>query len=256
MKNSRQIVLLIGIALCAVAYYVGETGRVFGAFINRFAQCTDAPGNSFPCYGIYDISLMVAAAILGAIFLGMLLWNLYKDGLLQSTQRKLFALSAVALLVLVGGLVIAGYRSTPSVVSPSTMLPTDLDWIAYKDDTHNFSFDYPEDGLVETWQDTRFLRVQNYDPQDTSFSMTGKYWVEFFIFTTNNTPSTCPQSIENYDTINVDGVTIYKGESSGPSGILPAVCIDRGNHDLYAQGQDGTGENILERIFDSIGFAE
>lgn len=167
-------------------------------------------------------------------------------------------LTAAIALALVGyaGWSALSYSLTHVPPVASTTPPIDLDWIVYKDDAHNFSFDYPEDGLVETWQDTRFLRVQNYDPQDTSFSLSGKYWIEFFIFTTNSEPSTCPQSIENYDTINVDGVTIYKGESAGPHGLLQVVCIDRGDHDLYAQGQDGTEESILERIFDSIRLTE
>jgi hypothetical protein len=82
MKN-RTYIFFSGTALCAVAFYIANTGKFFGAFINRFAPCMQSQENSFPCYGVYDIALMVCAAVLGAIFFGMLLWSLYKSSVRQ-----------------------------------------------------------------------------------------------------------------------------------------------------------------------------
>jgi hypothetical protein len=76
--KTRISICIVGIALCAATFYIAETGRVFGALINRVAPCMQSQENSFPCYGVYDIALMVCAALLGATFLGMFLWSLYK----------------------------------------------------------------------------------------------------------------------------------------------------------------------------------
>jgi hypothetical protein len=132
-------------------------------------------------------------------------------------------------------------------------------WTTYNASTYNFYFDYPKDSFIETWQDTRFLRIQNYDSQDFSHSISDKYWIEFFALTKTSESSSCPGNIVDYDIIDVDGVTIYKGitradENSGAGGGLQAICIDQEDFVLYAQGQDGTAENILDRILDSIRF--
>lgn len=72
---------LLGIALCAAGFCIENTGTVFGTvgrFVNRFIPCTTPPGNSFPCYGVYDIALMLCCLVLGVFFFGMLMWDLYK----------------------------------------------------------------------------------------------------------------------------------------------------------------------------------
>jgi hypothetical protein len=56
------------VAACIVVFYVANTRNAFGTLINRFYPCTDAPGVSMPCYGKYDIMVMVLAAIVGLVF--------------------------------------------------------------------------------------------------------------------------------------------------------------------------------------------
>lgn len=78
VRTKKIYLPLIGIALCAAGFYVGNTSLVFGRFVNRFIPCTTPPENSFPCYGVYDIGLMLCCVALGVFFFGMLIWNVYK----------------------------------------------------------------------------------------------------------------------------------------------------------------------------------
>lgn len=50
--------------------YLANTGKYFGKFINKFSPCTQVgePITSFPCYGIYDISIMIISLLI-AIFI-------------------------------------------------------------------------------------------------------------------------------------------------------------------------------------------
>jgi uncharacterized membrane protein len=65
------------VVACIAVIYLANTGAVFGKFINRFYPCTDTtPGGSMPCYGKYDIVIMVLAAIIGFVFFVFLLRNL------------------------------------------------------------------------------------------------------------------------------------------------------------------------------------
>lgn len=134
------------------------------------------------------------------------------------------------------------------------------EWVTYTDSNYNFSFDYPKGDFVEISSDTPFLRVQNYNPQEFTRSLEDKYWIEFFNFVAENELSTCPQHFEKYKISTENGLEVYKGDTKvnelsgagGPQGM----CVNRGTFDLYVQGQDETGENIMARIFDSIKFAE
>lgn len=112
MKNGTFIVLT-GIALCVIAFYAANTGRFFGAFINRLVPCTNAPGNSFPCYGVYDIALMAAAAISGLILLVLLSRSLYKCGDLRSAGKDLLtgAIAAVAIVACAAVLALGIYAA-------------------------------------------------------------------------------------------------------------------------------------------------
>ena len=74
MKRKIIIYILV-IVLCTGAFYIADTGRMFGAFIDHFAPCTQIPENSFPCYGGYDIALMIFSVVLGVGCLGALLWE-------------------------------------------------------------------------------------------------------------------------------------------------------------------------------------
>jgi len=66
MRLFKELYLFIlGIIACIVVFLMGNTGQFIGAFINRFFPCEQKPGDSFPCYGIWDIGAMAIAAAAG-----------------------------------------------------------------------------------------------------------------------------------------------------------------------------------------------
>lgn len=75
-KNPYIVVIIIGI--CSFVFYLANTGRFFGKFVNKFFPCNQNLANSFPCFGSYDIVIMTVAAIIGIVFLGILVFDLYK----------------------------------------------------------------------------------------------------------------------------------------------------------------------------------
>jgi len=70
--------LLLGIIGCVVVYQLAGAGLYFGVFINRFYPCTDCPGCSFPCYGNYDICIIVLALAVGIVLIGVLIFKVIK----------------------------------------------------------------------------------------------------------------------------------------------------------------------------------
>lgn len=50
----------------------------FGKFLNIFLQCKQIPENSFPCYGVYDIYMILFLGVVTIVFVILLLINLYK----------------------------------------------------------------------------------------------------------------------------------------------------------------------------------
>jgi hypothetical protein len=83
MKSFKKLYApLLGIIVCIFVFLKANTGRFFGVLINRFFPCVQNPMNSFPCFGIYDIGMMIAALILGIILIGVIIFRLvklYKD---------------------------------------------------------------------------------------------------------------------------------------------------------------------------------
>ena len=75
LKN--PIIACLIVLTCAVVVYFANKGNVFGKFINRFAPCTQDPTASFPCYGGYDIVIMLVAGIIGVVFVFVLLSRLF-----------------------------------------------------------------------------------------------------------------------------------------------------------------------------------
>jgi len=71
-------IVTIVVVVCLIVFYLANTGRFFGKFVNKFFPCNQNPANSFPCFGQYDIAVMIVVAIIGVIFLGILVFDLYK----------------------------------------------------------------------------------------------------------------------------------------------------------------------------------
>jgi len=68
-KNPYMVIA--GIIVCLILFYLANTGKVFGRFINHLSPCVQNPANSFPCFGIYDIAIMILAVVIGVIFIGI-----------------------------------------------------------------------------------------------------------------------------------------------------------------------------------------
>ena len=58
----------IVITVSAVVAYMANTGGVFGKFISNFLPCTPDPAASFPCYGGYDVAILIVSAVVGLLF--------------------------------------------------------------------------------------------------------------------------------------------------------------------------------------------
>lgn len=102
MKNGTFIFAVVATILCATIVYMANTARFFGVFLARFFPCTNTPGNSFPCYGMYDIGIMLVAAMLGASFFVIILYELYKSITTWRSNASLIALGSLSLVLLVG----------------------------------------------------------------------------------------------------------------------------------------------------------
>jgi len=117
IRTKIIFIAIIGIVLCAAAFYVGETGRIFGAFINRFAPCTEVPQNSFPCYGAYDVGLMVVAVLFGIFFLVLLF---LKPSLVLTVKRS--RITYLAIIAITAAVMGFAYYSAHSYAPPTSAL--------------------------------------------------------------------------------------------------------------------------------------
>lgn len=79
MSLHNPLVVAIILAVCIFIFYFANTSRFFGKLMNKFFPCVQNPANSFPCYGQYDIAVMVIAVIVGIIFLGIFVFDVYKS---------------------------------------------------------------------------------------------------------------------------------------------------------------------------------
>ena len=68
----------IALLCCAIVYFFASSGRVFGKFINNFFPCVQDIKSSFPCFAVYDLSLMFMSIIVGGVFLFALVLDLIK----------------------------------------------------------------------------------------------------------------------------------------------------------------------------------
>lgn len=138
-----------------------------------------------------------------------------------------------------------------------------IEWFTYEDSRNNFSFNYPkeEDTEVSTGTGEHVVRVQNYktSPLTHRSNLEGKYWLEFFVFSEDITR--CTERMLSPASVSLNNMIIYKGKTigdrnSGVGGGLEAACIEKENYILYTQGQDYTGENIIDQIVNSISFTD
>lgn len=71
--------IILGIILCATLLVTTYTKPfIIGSYINIFFPCTQEPLNSFPCFGVYDIAVMLLSVVLVIICTGMLLFRIFK----------------------------------------------------------------------------------------------------------------------------------------------------------------------------------
>lgn len=69
----------IAILLTAVIFYLEITGTFsLGKIINHYFPCKQDPANSFPCYGVYDIYLMLVLAGIFVILALTVIYQIYQ----------------------------------------------------------------------------------------------------------------------------------------------------------------------------------
>ncbi|HBV58236.1 MAG TPA: hypothetical protein DEB73_03190 [Candidatus Magasanikbacteria bacterium] len=79
MKLVKEIYpFVLGIIVCFFVFQLANTGRFVGVFINRFSPCEQNPMNSFPCFGIYDITAMGIVVIIGIILIVISIYKTIK----------------------------------------------------------------------------------------------------------------------------------------------------------------------------------
>lgn len=71
---SKIILNGLGIIFSIIIIWMANTGRYFGKFLNYSIKCKDNPESSFPCYGIYDVWVMIIFSVISIYFLIRILY--------------------------------------------------------------------------------------------------------------------------------------------------------------------------------------
>ena len=74
----HPVFISLALILCVLIFYTANTGRVFGKFINKFFPCEQNLSNSYPCFGHYDVTIMILSFFIGVFLLGLLFLDLMK----------------------------------------------------------------------------------------------------------------------------------------------------------------------------------
>ncbi len=152
--------LLLGIIACVIVLLLADTGRFFGVFVNRFFPCVANPAISFPCYGVYDIAVIILAFIVGLVLIGIIIFRLT-----HSRFRLMLSIVIIFAAIVFAGLWIYFSVKTPtsnsSEIAATTAQaevegPIDFtgvhvdtaDWLTYTDSELGYSFQYPPDWTV------------------------------------------------------------------------------------------------------------
>jgi len=69
IEITKTIFNIFGLVFSFLIILIASTGKYFGKIISLVIKCKDRPVSSFPCYGIYDIWIMIIFAVLGIYFL-------------------------------------------------------------------------------------------------------------------------------------------------------------------------------------------
>jgi hypothetical protein len=80
MKTELSKILLngLGFIFSVIIIWLANTGRYFGKTLNYILKCKDNPEYPFPCYGVYDIWIIVIFLVAGVYFLIKVLYLIYK----------------------------------------------------------------------------------------------------------------------------------------------------------------------------------
>ncbi len=83
MKSEFTKILfnITGFAFSAIMILLAFTGKYLGKTLNYIISCNDRLESSFPCYGVYDIWIMIVFAVLGIYFLIRMIYLVYKVSL-------------------------------------------------------------------------------------------------------------------------------------------------------------------------------
>jgi len=84
MEWTKKVFLLFAVAVsCAVFVWLDNGNMFFGKTIDRFFPCVQNIGDSFPCYGVYDLAAMLVALVGGSLSLLAAIYYLIR----QATKK-------------------------------------------------------------------------------------------------------------------------------------------------------------------------
>ena len=77
IKNSRGLLILIIVSV--LVFYLAENKNFFGKIINSIKPCVQNPESSFPCYGSYDVAVMIIAVVAIVACVCILGYRMYRS---------------------------------------------------------------------------------------------------------------------------------------------------------------------------------
>jgi hypothetical protein len=78
LSFKRPLILAAILACCTIVIQMGNTGKYFGRFYDRFFPCEEIPWSSAPCYIGVDVMVSLIAALIWFVCAGILAFDLYK----------------------------------------------------------------------------------------------------------------------------------------------------------------------------------
>ena len=79
MRKKLLIPIITGIVSITLLIILYTSSLSLGSIINNFFPCEQAPENSFPCFGIYDIYAMIFLVMIVIVSLIIFGINFYKS---------------------------------------------------------------------------------------------------------------------------------------------------------------------------------
>jgi hypothetical protein len=136
-------------------------------------------------------------------------------------------------------------------------------WKLIKNETFGFSLQVPASSHVEGHRisgNAEYIRIQNYQPSDSSGLKADMYWLEIFIFdhqARRKIWEPCSALLLNVTTESRNGLKIYRGDprdkSPDTGGYVRSLCAEAGAFDIYVQAVESSKETpTINKIYDGF----